>query len=422
MDKKVALGLVLFSLILAPLIYLANPHFLYIRDQYYEIIPHPPKAPATLFKKVDSSCESNTQFRVNAERVGYQKDAKPRAAVEIKKHIFPLNVGIHSASKSSPVADDSGIYVGSDTGWFWKMDFDGNKVWEFYIPGSGNGIHGSPAVDDKKVFIGAYNGFLYALDKMSGELLWANPVADFIGASPLVADGGVFISGETAHPDGLVARLDCNTGQTQWVSKWLGGHSHSSPAFHKETGSILVGANSGRLFSFDVKDGSTHWQKQFRGQIKGTPTILGKRMYFGSWDKNYHAVDIATGDVLWSTFLGGRTQTSLTLVPGHNIGITNTRRGDIAGLNLENGEFLWRLHHGDSNHQFSVLVTASKDDPRQWLAFSRCKSYQLCVLDAVTGKLLHNINLPGGFTSVPYAHGERVYISLIDNHGLVILE
>ena len=143
--------------------------------------------------------------------------------------------------------------------------------------------------------------------------------------------------------------------------------------------------------------------------------------YFGSWDKNYHAYDLKTGNERWKQFMGGRIQTSLTLVPGKDIGVTNTKIGDIIGINLKDGEILWRLRHGDRNHQFSVLVTEDPKRPGEFLAWSRCKEYQLCTLDAVTGKLLNNIDLPGSFTSVPFAWKDKIYISLDKNQGLVIL-
>ena len=53
--------------------------------------------------------------------------------------------------------------------------------------------------------------------------IWfGNPVADYIGASPLLAGGFLYISAETSHPDGLVAKIDCNTGKTLWVLPMAG--------------------------------------------------------------------------------------------------------------------------------------------------------------------------------------------------------
>ena len=318
--------------------------------------------------------------------------------------------------------DDSGVYVGSDTGWFWKMDHTGEILWSFYVPGSGNGIHSSAGMDDKKVYIGAYNGFMYALDKETGDLVWARPVGDYIGSSPLIAGGNLYISAETRDNDGFVAKLDCNSGDILWSSPRMGGHSHSSPVYDPENRLIMAGANSGRFYAFDQDEGKTLWEVQTHGQIKGTAMIHGSQVFFGTWGKHYQSYDTKTGKKNWHSYMMGRVQTSLTLVPGQNLGITNTPLGEIVGINLDDGTIAWRLRHGDRNHMFSVLVTGNPQKKGDYLAWSRCKESQLCTLSAKTGKLIHNMEIPGSFTSVPFAYKNRIYISLDFNGGLLILE
>lgn len=419
--KKIIATLVSSTILIA--CYFANPLFLSFTEDYELIINKPKATPAIQYNTLNSSCEATAQYRYNSQRTGVaNKNDTPQSHVQITHHIAPFNVDIHDASKASPTVDETGVYIGSDSGWFFKMDHQGQTLWRFYVPGAQNGIHGSAALDDKKVYIGAYNGFMYALDKENGNLIWANPIGDFIGASPLLADGGLFISAETRNQDGLVARLDCNTGKTLWVSQWLGGHSHSSPSFDKKNQQILVGANSGRFFAFDSRSGKTNWHQQMRGQIKGTALIANDQAYFGAWDKHYHSLNLKTGTPLWKTFMGGRTQTSLSLVPETSIGITNTMAGEITGLNLATGKILWRLRHGDRNHQFSILITRNPSKTGQYFAWSRCKTEKLCILDAKSGKLIHHLELPGSFTSVPYAYQNKVYISLDNNAGFIILE
>ncbi len=403
-------------------IHQANPQWMNNRKGDLRKATGAYQAPPTQLKRLDSSCRATAQYRYDEKRTGVApKTHQPKPKLKIIKRV-PVNAGIHSASKSSPTVDDSGVYVGSDAGWFLKMNHDGEILWSFYIPGSGNGIHGSAAIDDKKVYIGAYNGFLYALDKMNGDLVWANPVADYIGASPLLAGGFLYISAETSHPDGLVAKIDCNTGKTLWVSQWLGGHSHSSPTYDENNKLILAGANSGRFHAFHENSGETAWKIQIHGQIKGTAMIHDSQVFFASWSKNYHSLDLKTGKENWQSFMVNQIQTSLTLVPGENIGITNAPIGEIVGINLEDGTIAWRLRHGDRNNQFSVLVTQNPDKQGHYLAWSRCKESQLCTLDAKTGKLIYNMDLPGALTGVPFAYKKRLYINLDEYGGLVILE
>ena len=276
--------LVLFLSVLIHRIHQANPRFLNYRQAYFKVVTKPYLAPATHFKKLESQCRATAQYRYNETRKGVAPNtATPRIKTRILKR-QALNLGLDNISKSSPIVDDSGVYVGSDTGWFLKLNHDGDIVWRFYIPGS-NGIYGSAALDDKKVYIGADNGFFYALDKTNGDLVWANPVADSIGASALLAGGNLFVSATTSHPDGFMVRLDCNRGETLWVSPWFGGPSHSSPVYDRNNKQVLVGANSGRFYAFHEESGKTAWEMQTHGQIKGTAMIHKDQVFFGSWGK-----------------------------------------------------------------------------------------------------------------------------------------
>ena len=76
------------------------------------------QAPPTQLKRLDSSCRATAQYRYDEKRTGVApKTHQPKPKLKIIKRV-PVNAGIHSASKSSPTVDDSGVYVGSDAGWF----------------------------------------------------------------------------------------------------------------------------------------------------------------------------------------------------------------------------------------------------------------------------------------------------------------
>lgn len=412
-----AIGLVLI------LGYSQNAHFYEFDRDYDQMMTQTFVSPGVRLGSLDSSGVATSQYRQSTDRTGVASaQDRPSAPIQIDKQLRPLNVDIHTASKASPAIDETGLYIGSDSGWFWKLNHEGESQWSLYLPGSDNGIHGTAALDDKKVYVGAYNGFLYALSKESGEMIWAAPVGNYIGASPLLAEGGLFIAVETYHPDGYLVRVDVNTGETLWTSEWFRGHSHSSPSYDSENKALIVGANSGRVFSIDAKTGKTNWQVQLGGPVKGTPLIWEGKAFLSSWDKHYYALDLKTGATVWKVFVGGRNQSSLSLVPGLGLGLAPNKVGDIMALDLKTGEFVWRLRHGDPNHQFSVLITEDPKKAGRYLAWSRCKEFQLCVLDAATGKLLQNLDLPGSFTSVPVAHRDRLYISLDKDAGLLILK
>ncbi len=91
-----------------------------------------------------------------------------------------------------------------------------NLRWEFE---AGSGITGTPAVVGERVITGSWDGRVYALDRLTGRLLWtfdagvrAYPPDRRLGifASPAVADRRVYIAA-----DRLLA-LDLETGKRIW--------------------------------------------------------------------------------------------------------------------------------------------------------------------------------------------------------------
>ena len=94
-----------------------------------------------------------------------------------------INLGIHGASKASPISDGHNIFIGGDSSWFQAYDFTGKKLWSFYVGDSNRGIHSTASIDDNAVYVGSYRGTIYKLDKRTGKLLWSRIVGLTVGRS-----------------------------------------------------------------------------------------------------------------------------------------------------------------------------------------------------------------------------------------------
>jgi outer membrane protein assembly factor BamB len=74
------------------------------------------------------------------------------------------------AVKSSPVIGDGRVFVGSDDGCVYAIDFvRGGKVWAYETEG---GVEAAPLLLEGTVYVGGTDGFLYALDAATGRLKW----------------------------------------------------------------------------------------------------------------------------------------------------------------------------------------------------------------------------------------------------------
>jgi len=50
---------------------------------------------------------------------------------------------------------------------------------------------------------------------------------------------------------------------------------------------------------FHPADGTIKWQYKTGGKIYASPLVIDDTVYFGSWDKNFYAVDLLTGKPKW---------------------------------------------------------------------------------------------------------------------------
>jgi len=91
----------------------------------------------------------------------------------------------------------SQVYVTSSYKYtLYCFDIDGGEpLWTFpLIKEDGHHLTCSPAVADEKVFLGDHSGIFYAINAITGSLVWSYNTGDSIVSSPAVAYGTVFVA------------------------------------------------------------------------------------------------------------------------------------------------------------------------------------------------------------------------------------
>lgn len=328
--------------------------------------------------------------------------------------IAPLNIGVHVATKSVPAVDESGIYVGSDSGWFFKFDEQGQKQWSYFASTSNKGFHATAALDQKFVYVAAYNGILYCLRKNDGALVWTHQVADYIGSSVLLRDNFIYVGAET-ESNGFVAKLDASTGELMWRTAFTGAPVHSSPMVDDRSGTVIVGNISGRIQGFDIKTGKEKWEFAAQGAVKTTPSFSSNIAYIGSHDGNVYALEAASGKLFWKMKFADKVFTSISIDDGLNLGIVTVDKKIIA-FDLKNGETKWFQSGGEGmNVSSSLIVKTPKGD----LVLAACKESSLCAYDIKKGKELFSVPMKGVLSSMPSIFNDFLYVSLDEQSGLV---
>ena len=118
-----------------------------------------------------------------------------------------------------------------------------------------------------KLYLANNGGRLFAIDAKTGKVAWDKRSNHCTAAAPTVADGVIYQPFMDAKP--------C-------------GEPRDSPGF---------------IAAYDARTSRELWRFE-AGVIETSPLLVGKLLYFGSWDKKMYAVDVDTHKVVWSFTTG----------------------------------------------------------------------------------------------------------------------
>ena len=283
-------------------------------------------------------------------------------------------------------------------------------LWKFDVDNTGMiiSVTSTAAVVGGIVYVGSQNGFLYALDASTGKLFWRFNTGESLLASPVVADGVVYIG----NIRGVFA-LDAYKGTQIWKTQSIGNQridaSVSTPAV--SGGMLYVGTFAdNRLYAFRVSDGQLMWQFQAGDYVDSSPVVVGDTVYVGSNDYYLYAINAQTGALKWKYNCSQPFDSVSSPVVVNNIVYVTSYDGNVFALNAETGQKIW-------NHTTSRLSSIFAAP-----AFSNGVIYQtanktLYALDATTGNELWNFTSAVQIQSCPAIADGVVYIG--GNDGIL---
>lgn len=171
---------------------------------------------------------------------------------------------------ASPVADDHGVYVASETG----------------KAGSG----------ERRA-----TGALRSLGPEGGVTQWMRTLAMPLRGSLILANGTLF----AGSSDGKAYAFDSKDGAVRWVHDY-GGPFSGHPVV--SDGHVYFGSDDGNLLAFDESNGKLLWHYRTRGPVRGPVAIGQTTVYFGSGDGYVYAVNAESGRLVWRNRTGAGVQ------------------------------------------------------------------------------------------------------------------
>jgi outer membrane protein assembly factor BamB len=143
------------------------------------------------------------------------------------------------------------------------------------------------------LYVGSLNGSLFALNSVTGTIIWRYDTGGFILGTPSASDEIVYV----ANASGWGMRgLDAFTGKEVWSKPappppgfWIWTNFWSCPVVSGRY--IFISNNDGHVYCFDRYTGQVAWRSERSGhEFWGIPAVADGIAYFGGGDGNVYAI------------------------------------------------------------------------------------------------------------------------------------
>ncbi len=331
---------------------------------------------------------------------------------------------------ASPVAADGKVFVRDAEAGVAAFDLaTGDRIWEVDLKpekvksrlGTGGGV----AYDKGRVFVSSGFGFVVCLDADTGAKLWGQQLGLAMRAAPTVSGGRVFVS----TVDNQLFAIADDDGRILWNHRGIAETAQlfvsSSPAVE---GDIVVAPySSGEVFALRVQNGRVAWSDTLvrtgrltslsaMNDIAGRPVIDRGRVYAISHSGRMVAIDLRTGERVWTRDVGG-VQTPW--VAGDFVYVLSLD-GEVVCLSRRDGGILWIAPLQQFKNQ------KKREDPIQWsgpvLAGDRLITVssdgKAVSISPYTGDVLGQIQMPEGSFISPIVV-DQIVLLLTDEAELI---
>jgi outer membrane protein assembly factor BamB len=182
-------------------------------------------------------------------------------------------------------------------------------------------------------------------------------------------------------------------------------------------GKVYIGSDDGRFYAIDADSGKVAWLQKLGHEVKASPSFDNGTVYVGDYEGTVWALDADTGKRRWSTDTtnlppggSGGFYSSPSVAFGH---VYEARTdGVVYALDAQHGKLLW--HFATSNSIYSSPAAAQVPGTRPTV-YVGSYDHQLYALEADTGHKRWVFNVGGVVPGTPTVVGKTVYVSSFQN-------
>ncbi|HEX6299705.1 MAG TPA: PQQ-binding-like beta-propeller repeat protein [Acidimicrobiia bacterium] len=199
---------------------------------------------------------------------------------------------------------------------------------------------------------------------------WVYQAAGAIGATPLSYGNNLLVGSN----DGTYQAIDLTLGDSVWSMTaeapiaTSGSLGTSSVGEGGSAGLVVVVADDGvvRARHAVIVEESERWNQRLGGRIRSSPVVDDERVYVATTDGQVHAIDLGTGEVLW-TYPGPDAEPLGAITAGlaldNGIIYAGTETGGLHLINTDG------TLHCETRLDGSIRVNPVVTDGRAYIAF-----------------------------------------------------
>lgn len=324
---------------------------------------------------------------------------------------------------ATPVVGGGRIYTLDSGAQVSAVSPQGQLLWQAkLVPAAdddGQATGGGLAYDDGVIYVSSGFGVLTALDAGTGAQIWRQELDATGSGQPRVSGGLVYL----VAGDDTGWAVNTKDGRIAWQVEAAPSPSNilGAPAPVVSRDLAIFAFGSGDLIATFRRGGLRRWTASVAGQrtgrtlsritdVTGAPVISGKRLYVGNNSGRTVAIDLDTGDRLWTA----REGASGTAWPAGDSLFQVSDLNQLLRLDARTGEVIWAVdlpgfvkdkpgkrgriyvHHGPVVAGGQIVV-ASNDGVLRFF-------------NPQDGSLTRTIDVPGGATTAPVVADRTLYV------------
>lgn len=280
---------------------------------------------------------------------------------------------------------------------------------------------GGLAYGNGTLYVTSGFGSITAVDPISGKIKWQQLLNASGSGAPTYYKGLVYVT----SGDDTGWALEADTGRIRWqlTAAPDTGNVLGAPAPAVTDKYVVFGYGDGEVQGAFRKGGMRMWISQLAGQqrsraiskvndITGAPVIVGETVYVGSMAGRMVAMDINTGERIWTAREGALG----TMWPVGGSVFAITVQNELVRLDARDGTRIWgvKLPHYVKYTQKKATETYANKGPV--VAGGRVvvasNDGLIRFFDPVSGKDQGSVAIPGGATTAPvFANGVMYVVS-----------